>query len=110
MSHQPETRFKRRVLLDLAQIPTVWVLKTQERARRGVPDLLICWRGRFIAIELKVDGEKPDALQFAVLERIGKAGGVATWTSPSTWANDFETLKMLFGGNDEYPGPTDQGE
>jgi hypothetical protein len=92
---QPETKFKEKVLKDLGTIKNVWVLKTQERSRRGVPDLIICSSGRFIAIELKVDGEKPTALQDVVLKRIQSAHGVAFSTTPEQWAAHFEMLKKL---------------
>ena len=45
--------------------------------QRGTPDLLICWRGRFIALELKRPGEKASLLQEHEMERIMLAGGKA---------------------------------
>lgn len=43
---------------------------------RGVPDLLICAKGQFIAVELKVGDNKPTPLQADYLERISCAGGM----------------------------------
>jgi Holliday junction resolvase len=44
---------------------------------RGLPDIVACYRGRFIGIEVKRPGEKPTPLQSHVLGEILKAGGAA---------------------------------
>ncbi len=92
---QNETKFKEKVLRDLKKIPQCYVLKTQERARKGVPDLLVCLRGKFIAIELKVDGEEPEEIQRVTLEKIQSADGLAFWSTPSRWAAHHRMLKTL---------------
>lgn len=43
----------------------------------GVPDLLVCYNGAFIAMEVKRQGQKPTALQSHNLDLIRTAGGVA---------------------------------
>lgn len=43
----------------------------------GVPDIVGCWRGKFIAIECKAKGNTPTALQELNLKRIMGSGGVA---------------------------------
>lgn len=43
--------------------------------RSGVPDLLVCYLGTFIAIECKAGDNRPTLLQERELERIKKAGG-----------------------------------
>ena len=45
--------------------------------QRGTADLLICYRGLFIATELKVPGKKPSKIQEYELEKVRKAGGKA---------------------------------
>jgi hypothetical protein len=44
--------------------------------RKGIPDILCCYKGRFIALEIKRPGEVPDKLQKYELEQIRKAGGI----------------------------------
>lgn len=45
----------------------------------GLPDILGCYRGRFIAFEVKRDATgKPTPLQAYYLKKIRAAGGVAT--------------------------------
>lgn len=43
----------------------------------GVPDLIVCYKGRFIAFEVKIGKNKPTALQEATIRAINKAGGYA---------------------------------
>jgi pantoate kinase len=43
----------------------------------GVPDFLICHKGRFIAVEAKAGTNKPTALQELHLEKIRARGGIA---------------------------------
>ena len=43
----------------------------------GVPDFLLCLKGRFIGIECKANGGKPTKLQVKHLEDIRRAGGEA---------------------------------
>lgn len=89
---QPETKFKERVQKDLKTLPNCWFIKTQERGRRGVPDILICLKGQFIAIELKTDTGRLDKLQEITLSKINDAGGTAFPTTPSRWEQDFHLL------------------
>jgi Holliday junction resolvase len=43
--------------------------------RSGVPDIVACYKGRFIGIECKAGNNKPTALQQKNLNDIMKAGG-----------------------------------
>lgn len=43
----------------------------------GVSDLNICWRGKFVAIEIKVEGRQPTAMQERYINRVNAAGGLA---------------------------------
>lgn len=45
--------------------------------RAGVPDFLICQRGRFIAVETKFGSNKATPMQLQQLREIGQSGGVA---------------------------------
>ena len=59
--------------------------------RVGVPDILACVNGQFVAIEVKGDGGRISVLQEHSLEEIKKSGGVAIVSYPS----DFETFQNL---------------
>ena len=55
----------------------------------GIPDIIICLKGLFIAIELKTEEGKPSALQLWNIEEIKKSGGQAIVLKPSQF-NDFK--------------------
>ena len=43
----------------------------------GIPDIIVCYRGRFIAFEVKVGNNQPTVLQALTIRKIIKAGGYA---------------------------------
>ncbi len=43
----------------------------------GLPDIICCIAGRFVAFEVKTPGSKPTKLQEAMIKKIRAAGGVA---------------------------------
>ena len=43
----------------------------------GIPDIVICYKGQFIALEVKTPDGKPTTLQVATIKKIREAGGVA---------------------------------
>lgn len=44
----------------------------------GIPDIIVCYRGRFLAFEVKTQRGKPSVLQTATIRQIMRAGGIAT--------------------------------
>lgn len=56
-----------------------WVLKIHGSAMqvKGIPDLLCCWRGRFVGLEAKQPGEHSTPLQSQTQLEIRRAGGIA---------------------------------
>lgn len=55
----------------------------------GIPDLLCCIRGRFVALELKTEKGKATVLQKVNIFKIQEAGGYARVLRPS----EFEGFK-----------------
>lgn len=45
--------------------------------RAGVPDIIACYKGKFIGIECKANGNKPTALQQKNLREISIQGGLS---------------------------------
>jgi Holliday junction resolvase len=43
----------------------------------GIPDIIVCFNGRFIAFECKTETGKTTALQAITINKIREAGGVA---------------------------------
>ena len=43
----------------------------------GIPDIIVCYRGRFVAFEVKTEKGKLTVLQAITIKRIQNAGGIA---------------------------------
>lgn len=56
---------------------------------RGIPDLLCCVNGKFLAIEVKATNGRPSKLQETTIEQIKKAGGYGIILYPQ----NFEDFK-----------------
>ena len=63
----------------LATVPECFFWKEHggQYGTAGIPDIIVCHKGRFIALEAKVDRNKPTRLQAATIEQIRRAGGTA---------------------------------
>ena len=62
----------------LDKLPECYIIKTHGSVYgAGQPDLLGCYQGRTLALEVKRPGEKPTALQQAVLKKWEAAGAIA---------------------------------
>lgn len=62
----------------------------------GIPDLLVCYKGWFIGIEVKVGNNKPSEIQKVKLAQIQQAGGYAIVPYDlETVVEVFETIDAL---------------
>jgi len=61
----------------LRKVPE-WVgWKASDQYTRGVSDVVGCYKGFFVAIEIKRKGQNPTELQWSFIHRIRKVGGYA---------------------------------
>lgn len=69
----------RKIQTWLKTIPGTWAYKVHGGmfGRAGVPDILICYRGRFYAMEAKVDHNTTTDKQAYELNLLTQAGAVA---------------------------------
>lgn len=70
-----------------------WYVKffANRMTRIGVPDILACVNGFFVAIEVKATHGKPSDLQLWNRDEIRKSGGISIVLYPEQW-NDFKML------------------
>lgn len=61
----------------------------------GIPDIIVCYKGRFYGLEAKVGTNKPTRLQEATIAAIRKAGGVAGVVK------SVDDVKALLHGEEE---------
>ena len=69
----------------LLKLRGCWVLKTFSNGiqRAGVPDLLVCNKGKFYGVEVKAEKGRVTKLQEHELKSIEEAGGRALVLKPS---------------------------
>ena len=75
-----------------------WLIKYWAGAaftKEGIPDLLICHKGSFMAIEVKAPKGRPSLLQLITLKKIREAGGIGILLYPV----DLEGFKKYLNGD-----------
>lgn len=63
--------------------------------KAGIPDVLACVNGRFVALELKSETGKLSELQKYNLNKITECGGLACEVKPSNWDDVKNIIKTL---------------
>jgi hypothetical protein len=64
----------------------------------GIPDFLVCYRGKFIGIEAKAEGNKPTALQYKHLKEIQDNGGMSLVVNEENVLQLHELLRSIDDG------------
>jgi hypothetical protein len=78
MADTPEKKVKTKVVAQLKTLGAYYFYPvTGGYGASGVPDVVGCYKGRFIGIECKANGNKPTALQQMNLDKIAAQGGIA---------------------------------
>ena len=98
MAQTPEKRVKTKVEAVLKSEGAYYFFPaTHGYGRSGVPDIIACVNGRFLAIECKAGGNKPTALQVREIELIRLAGGVAVVANEENWEMVRPLVRELSG-------------
>jgi len=72
----PEKKVKEKIKKHLVELGCYYAMPaTGGYGASGVPDFLVCYKGKFIGIEAKANGNKPTALQLRHLENIEASKG-----------------------------------
>ena len=78
MAATPESKVKDKVKKILKEYGAYYAMPVASGyGHAGIPDILACYKGRFLGIECKANGGKCTALQLSNLEQIERAGGMA---------------------------------
>jgi Holliday junction resolvase len=86
MARTPEGKVKDSVTKILREEGVYYFFPaTHGYGRSGVPDIIACVNGNFLAIECKAGAKKPTALQVREIESIRAAGGVAMVANEENW-------------------------
>lgn len=93
MAMTPEGKVKKKVVDILKAAGAYYFFPaTGGFGRSGVPDIIVCFKGRFIGIECKAGSNKPTALQENELKKIQDAGGMAFVVNEESYVG----LKSVF--------------
>ena len=94
MAMTPEAKVKKQVVKILQEFGVYFFYPvTGGYGRSGVPDIVCCFRGRFIGIEVKADAKKnpPTELQTKNLREISEQGGVSLVVD----THNYEAVRTL---------------
>ena len=71
-----ESEIQTKILRWAEKLPEVWIVKYPggTYGRKGVPDLLLSVKGKFLAIEVKKPGGKPSQIQLLEQAKIRMTG------------------------------------
>jgi Holliday junction resolvase len=89
-----ERDFQKAVLKKLRTIKGAWWVKINDRATAGIPDILGCVGGTFIALELKTKS-RATKLQLFTLKKIRDAGGISYIITPKNFAEGVKEISQL---------------
>jgi|TARA_R110000822_G_scaffold77095_1_gene185132 hypothetical protein len=102
MAQTPEKKVKDKCVKLLKAFDVYYFFPaTHGYGRSGVPDIICCIAGKFVAIECKAGNNKPTALQEKEMADIRKQGGTAVVINESNLTLLGDLLKKLTGANNE---------
>lgn len=87
----PEKQFENEIKKYLESLPNTYYFKywAGPYSKSGIPDIIACVNGRFVAIEVKAENGHPSELQKRNIRLIQESNGYACIVYPK----DFESLK-----------------
>jgi len=96
MASTPEKRVKEKIVKVLKEEGVYYFFPaTHGFGRSGVPDIVCCVNGYFLAIEVKAGTNKPTALQVREIEAIRRCNGVAVVANDQNWDTVRELVHKM---------------
>lgn len=86
MASTPEKKVKDKIVKVLKEEGVYYFFPaTHGFGRSGVPDIICCVNGYFLAVEVKAGTNKPTTLQVREIEAIRRSNGVAVVANDENW-------------------------
>ena len=88
-----ESQFQEKVIKHLKSLPNTWYVKIWGGGfmKAGIPDIICCINGRFVALELKRENGVASELQKRNIRLINEAKGIGLILYPK----DFDEFKDM---------------
>lgn len=87
-----EKRFENKIKKYLSDNGSFYVkFFANQMTKKGIPDILSCINGYFVAVEVKAENGRPSELQKHQIKKINSVGGIGLILYPQ----DFEIFKKL---------------
>lgn len=100
MASTPEKKVKDKVVGILKEEEVYYFFPaTHGFGRSGVPDIVCCVNGHFLAVEVKAGTNKPTALQVREIEAVRRSNGVAIVVNEENW----DMVRALVRKMKEHP-------
>ncbi len=94
----PEAKVKKKVVAALKEAGVYYFYPVMSGyGSSGIPDIIVCCNGRFLAIECKAGINKPTALQERNMQQIRDNGGIAIVVNEENLNAVQEVLVTLQG-------------
>lgn len=99
-----ESLFQKKVIAFIKSLPNTWIVNIWGGGfmKAGIPDLLICINGRFMALELKREGGIVSPLQERNIKLINEAGGIGMVLFPDDFEKFKEYASAVANGDEIY--------
>lgn len=96
-----EKQFENEIKKFLNTLPRTWYFKywAGPYSKAGIPDIIACVNGRFVAIEVKAENGRPSELQKRTVKLIQESGGLAYILYPKDFESFKKNMKRLIGGD-----------
>ena len=94
----PEAKVKKKVTTILKEHGAFYFTPvTGGFGHSGIPDIVACFKGKFVGIECKAEDKKPTALQNKILEDIRNARGFALVVNESNLQDVVDVINFIKG-------------
>ena len=90
-----ESKIQSKILKNLKELG-VYAHKNITTNKKGVPDIIVCFKGKYLALEVKRPGGKTTELQDYNIVKIKQSGGVAEVVY--SWEDVYYILKRMEDG------------
>jgi hypothetical protein len=76
---QPELKIKKKIMDYLKTVAGCHAVRIEQRpgVGAGVADIIVCYQGKYVALEVKIPGGRATPLQMHFLKQITIAGGLS---------------------------------